>query len=363
MPGCLIASAAPRSCVLQRREVGIVDDGVTATRPLPPAGEMLRLLSGFVTTQALHVCARLGIADLLAEGPKRVEDLATASRAHAPSLERLLSHLATIGVVREEGGGSFSLTALGDTLRTASSFSVHAAAVLFGAPFFWEAIGDLHHSVTTGKDAFTRAHGRSFFDHLERHPDGAAAFDAWMTRSSEMELAAVLAAYDFSSFSTVVDVGGGRGTLLTGILSAYPDLHGILFDLPTVMSGATAVDAVAERCRRVAGSFFETVPAGGDAYLLQHVLQDWNDERALEILRSCRRVLGPDAKLLLVEMLTPADGGRHPHQHLDLLLMALCGGRQRSERDLSRLLEEAALRLTRVILMDSPSSILEAVPT
>jgi hypothetical protein len=343
-------------------EGGIVDDGATARESLPPAGEMLRLLSGFVASQALHVCARLGIADLLAEGPRRVEDLARESRSHGPSLERLLRYLASIGVVREERGGGFSLTALGDALRTASPFSVHAAAVLFGARLFWDAVGDLHHSVATGGDAFARAHGRSFFDHLARHPDAAAAFDAWMTRSSEMDVAALLAAYDFSPFSTIVDVGGGHGTLLAGVLSAYPDLRGILFDLPRVVSGATAVEAVAERCRRIGGSFFEAVPSGGDAYLLQHVLQDWSDERALEILGSCRRVLGSDGRLVVIEALTPADGRPEPHRYLDLLLMALCGGRQRGEREFRQLLEQSGLRLTRVIAMDSPSSILEAVP-
>lgn len=330
--------------------------------PLPPAGEMLRLLSGFITTQAIHGAARLGVADLLADGPKRVEELATTTAAHAPSLRRLLHYLASIGVVYEDADGRFSLTLLGDTLRTDSPFSVRDAAMLFGAPLFWSAMGDLFHGVMTGEDAFTHVHGASFFDYLADRRGEAAAFNAWMTRSSELQAAAVLSAYDFSGFSTLVDIGGGHGALLAGILSAYPFLHGILFDLADVVDGARKVEAISDRCQRVGGSFFESVPAGGDAYILQHVLHDWSDERAVDILKNCREAIAESGKLLVIEMLVPPDGEPDPSPYLDLLMMTLGGGRERSEVQFAELFDRAGFRLDRVIPMLSPFSILEGSP-
>lgn len=308
------------------------------------------------------MAARLGVADRLAGGPQRAEELAAASGVHAPSLRRLLRHLASLEILREEEDGRFALTLLGDTLRRDSPFSLRAAAILYGAPFVWRAIGDLHYAVATGKDTFTHAHGVPFFDHLAAHPDDAAAFRAWMTRSSQMQLADVLAAYDFSAFSTLVDVGGGQGALLAGILAACPRLRGVLFDSPEIVHRATFSEAVATRCQRIGGSFFDAVPPGGDAYLLQHVLHDWNDDRALRVLRNCRRACAREATLLIIEALVAEDDAPALSGFLDLLMMSLTGGRERSAAELARLLEAAGFRLTRCIPIGSPFSLLEAVP-
>lgn len=329
--------------------------------PLPPAGEMLRLIGGAVAAQAIHVAARLGVADRLASGPRHAENLAGTAGAHAPSLHRLLRYLATLDVVHEEEDGSFSLTLVGDTLRSDSPFSLRAAAVLYGSRFFWQAFGDLHHTTMTGRDAFTHLHGVPLFDHLARHRDDAAAFEAWMTRVSEMQLAAVLASYDFSGFSTLVDVGGGRGTLLAGILAAYPALRGVLFEASEVVKGATWIDTMGGRCERIAGSFFDAVPGGADAYLLQHVLHDWNDEQALRVLRNCRRVCTERTTLLVIEMLV-GDDDPHQTRFLDLVMMSLTGGRERSEAEFADLLRSAGFELIRSIPIGSPLWILEGAP-
>jgi O-methyltransferase domain/Dimerisation domain len=231
--------------------------------------QMLQLLNGFLTVQALHVAAALGIADLLADGARDSDDLAVATGAHGPSLYRLLRTLAGMGVFREEADGRFALTSLGDTLRTDRSDSVRDWALYVGAHAPWEAWGRLQDAVMTGEPGFVHAHGMPTYEYLIEHPELGAHFDRWMTRQSEQHNAAIVAGYDFSACRTVADVGGGQGATLAAILRAHPALRGILFDLPHVVADPAplAEAGVADRCAVVGGDMRRGVPAGADAYL------------------------------------------------------------------------------------------------
>jgi SAM-dependent methyltransferase len=338
-----------------------VEEPVNDEQPVSPAAEMLGLLSGSFAAQAIHVAARLGLSDLLADGRKRVEELAAKTGAHAPSLHRLLRYLASLNVVCAHPDRSFSLTRLGDTLRADNPYSMRAAAIFYGTRCVWGAAGELYHRVKTGQEPFVQAHGLPFFEYLAAHREDADAFEAWMTRLSEMQVEDVLAAYDFSEVSTLVDVGGGRGTLLARILAVYPQLRGILFDAPSVVERATWVEEMSGRCRRIGGDFFESVPGGGDAYLLQHILHDWEDEMALRLLRNCRRAVAEGTRLLVIEMLVPEGRSSRLVQSLDMLMMALPGGRERTQGEFARLFDSAGFQISRAISIGSPLWILEGV--
>ena len=265
---------------------------------MPPPFALFRMITGYYVSRAIHVVAKLGIADLLADGARGHDDLAKATGTHAPSLNRVLRLLASAGVFTEEEDGSFALTPIGACLRSGVPGSMRAAALLFGG-ITQQAWGDLLYSVETGEPAFRRVFGMDPFDYMAEHPDEAANFDAAMADFTKHIAIAVAAAYDFSPFRRIVDVGGGNGALLAGILKANPTLTGVLFDLPEVADRATAPMrelGLADRCEIVGGDFFKAVPAGGDAYLLKHVIHDWNDDRATAILRNCRRAMGADGQ-------------------------------------------------------------------
>jgi len=215
--------------------------------------------SAFVI-QSIHVVARLGLADILGPEPRTIDELANATRVHAP------------------------------TLRTDHPESVRAWALMLGAHFVWRPLGDLYESVRTGTPGFSRLYGERFFEWLKTHPEDGAVFNDAMTSGSVRRLPAVLAAYDFSCFERIVDVGGGHGALLAGILSAIPKVRGVLYDLPNVVAGAEVLRApeIAPRCEIVGGDFFKSVPADGDGYILSRVIHDWDDDAALKILHNCR---------------------------------------------------------------------------
>src|SRR5688572_7531086 len=260
----------------------------------PPAIALRRLVNGYQVSQAIHVATVLGIADHLTEGSLSSDELAAATESHPDALYRLLRALAAVGVFREEPGRRFGLTPLGECLRADAPQPVGPwAAFTMSAPQ-WEAWGALLHSVRTGENAFRRVHGEDVWAYRARHPEAGAAFDRAMTGMTRLGTEAVLAAYDFSRFRTIVDVGGGHGALLASILGRYPGARGVLFDQPHVVAGAAAVlreAGVADRCEVVSGSFFESVPAGGDAYLLKQIVHDWEDPEAAALLRVCRRAI------------------------------------------------------------------------
>jgi SAM-dependent methyltransferase len=318
---------------------------------IPPHFALFSMVTGYYVSRALYVVARLRIADHLREGARSVDDLAIATGAHAPSLKRVIRLLVGAGLFTEDVDGRFALTPIGACLRADVPGSMRAAALLFGG-ITWQAWSDLLHCVETGEPAFRRVFGLDPFDYMARHPDEAANFDAAMADFTKQIAAAVVAAYDFSPLRRIVDVGGGSGALLGGILKANPTLAGLLFDLPEVADRAVAPMrelGLTDRCEIVGGDFFKTVPAGGDAYLLKHVIHDWNDDRAAAILRTCRRATGPEAKLLIIEgvyrpRIDQSDESRGATAN-DVNMLVCTGGRQRSEAEFRSLFEATGFQV------------------
>ena len=330
-----------------------------------PQVRMLHMIFGFMVSQAIHVAAKLGLADLLKDGPKSCDELARASATHAPSLYRVLRALACAGVFTEADGGVFGLTPLGATLQSDVPGSMRAMSVFMGDQCNWQAWGDILHSVKTGESAFEHVFGMGFFQHLERHPEAARIFNHAMTSNSEPFDAAVTAAYDFSDIRHIVDVGGEHGSLISSILKAYPKMKGILFDVPHVSEGARcrlSAEGVAERCSVVAGDFLESIPEGADAYLMKHIIHDWDEASAINILKNCRRAMASDARLLLIEEVIPCGDAPSLGKLVDLEMMLMPGGRERTEAEYAALFEAAGFRLTSITQTQSPLSVIEAVP-
>jgi hypothetical protein len=313
----------------------------------PASAVLLRLISGYQVSQAIHVAAALGIADELADGPRTVEDLASATATHADALHRLLRALDAVDVLHEEPDGMFGLTALGEALRGPAG----SLAAFHGRPNHWSAWGQLLHSVRTGENAFRAVHGVDVWEYRARHPEEAALFDAAMTGFSLRVNAAVAAAHDFGRYGVIVDVGGGHGALLAGILAHHPGVRGVLFDQPSVVAGADA-----DGFKIVGGSFFDSVPPGGDAYLLKSVLHDWEDEPAVEILRACRRAARAGTALLVIErqFALPAT------KLSDLNMLVGPGGRERNVDEYAALLAAAAYEFVAETPTAAEMSVIEA---
>ncbi|MBV9356858.1 MAG: methyltransferase, partial [Chloroflexi bacterium] len=281
------------------------------TSGVPPSdrdaqASLMRLATGYRLSQMLCVVAKLGIADLLASGPKTCAELGQLTGSHAPSLYRALRALAAAGVFREQADGRFALTASAELLRSDAPGSVRGYAMMQGEDWIWDAWGRALHSVQTGEPAFEHLHGVDFFTYLDRHPEAAAVFNAGMTARAASADVAVAHAYDFSGMHTIVDVGGGHGLLLASILEAHPAARGVLLDIPSVAEGARkrmAAAGLAQRCQVVGGDFFTSVPTGGDCYTLANVIHDWDDERAVAILRKCQHAMAAGGRVLIVEAL------------------------------------------------------------
>ncbi len=329
-----------------------------------PALRLQEMIAGYRISQAIYVAAKLGIADLLAERPQCSDELARDTATHAPSLHRLLRALAGVGVFGADAEGRWQLTPLAVPLRANVPGSLRDVAILYGEPWSWAPWGELLHSVRTGEAAFGRVYGVERFAYLAQRPEANAVFNAAMSAGAETS-AAAMAAYDFTGIGTLVDVGGGQGTTLVAILRAHPDLRGVLFDRPHVVEGASArlaAAGVAERCTVVGGDFFAGVPTGGDAYLLKFVLHDWDDDRALAILRSCRRAVGAQAKLLVVELVTEPDDGPSDPLLVDLHMLVAHAGRERTPAEFRDLFAAAGFTLTRIVPTASSFRVIEAVP-
>jgi hypothetical protein len=313
--------------------------------PLRPA------VNGYQVSQALHVAAALGLADLLAAGPQSSEDLAAACGAHPDSLYRLLRALATIGVLDAEADSRFALTEVGAELRSDVPGSEHAHAVFIGRDYHWNAWSQLEQSVRTGEPAFQSLYGMSVWEYRAEHPEESAIFDRWMTANTETVNDVIADTYDFSRFAHVIDVGGGRGSLLAAIVRAYPEMRGTLFDQPHVVAGVE-IDGVDV----VAGSFFEAVPRGGDAYVLKWIIHDWGDDEAVAILRSCAAALDDGARVLLIErdLTDPAASW------LDLQMLVMLGGRERTEAEYAALFRAAALEPAGATPIGAGLSVFEA---
>ena len=316
-------------------------------------GQLLALVRGFRNSQAVYVATKLGIPDLLVDGPRETDDLARASGAHAPSLHRLLLALAGVGVLDKVGPRCFALAPPGYALRSGVPGSIRASVLFQLNESHWRSWGHLLHSVRTGETAFDHVHGSGLFDYLAAHPDVSALFNAGMAGNSPDHARLIAQTYDFSRMNLVVDVAGGRGRLLSTVLAEHPQLSGILFDLPYVLADARPLVAeagVAERCQFVGGNFFESVPAGGDAYILRNIVHDWQDDQAAAILATCRRAMADGTRLLLVERAI-ADDPRAALSvlHADLEMLVNVGGRERTTDEYAALLARSGLRLVRAI--------------
>ena len=329
---------------------------------------MGRLADGFLTTQLLYVAARLGVADVLAEGPRTGAELAAAVGADPDLLTRALRGLVLEEVLAEEEGGRFALTELGQCLRADAPRSMRGPVLARGEVYYQAAAGILA-AVRHGGTAFEHVHGDRFFDHLRRHPEQEAAFQASMTARSEQEAADVVAAYDFGGIGRLVDVGGGHGILLGAILRSAPDLHAVLVDQPAVVEAARRrliAEGVADRCQLVPGDFFAEVPAGADAYVLSRVLHDWTDDDARRVLTACRAAMSPGSRLLVVEAILPERAADQPAViRMDLHMLVLLGARERTEAEFRHLLATAGFEVRRVVPTRSPAglSVIEAAPS
>lgn len=339
-------------------------DYVTPLKAAPRTA-MMRMIHGFMLSQAIYVAAKLGLADLLQDGTRTSEELACSTSMHAPSLYRVLRTLAAVGVFEETEPNVFGLTPMGETLRTDAEGSLRPLAVCMGGQCNWQAWGDILHSMKTGESAFEHVFGTSFFQHLDRHPDNARMFLDAMNCCASLYNEAIAAGYDFSRFGKVVDVGGGQGRLVTEILKANPSTRGVLFDTPNQTPGAQRLfeqEEIADRCETITGDFLESVPEGGDAYLLKHIIHDWDDQRAIEILKNCRRSMSVDARLLLIEEIITAEPEFAPAKVIDIQQLLMPGGRERTREEYKELLEAAGFELTTIIQTQSSLSIIESKP-
>ena len=325
---------------------------------------LLDLVQGSVITQALHVAARLGIADILSGGPLTATEIAGKADADPEAVHRLLRTLSGYSVFAETDDGRFELTPMAEALREDAPDSMRDLAVLMGHPLFWEEWGHLLETVRTGKANLPELRGMAAFDFLMSHPEYAATFFQGMANLSGPETEPVAAAHDFSRFDTLVDVGGGRGTLLAAILTRASASRGILFDAPHATADAGPVLAsagVADRCAIENGSYFEGVPAA-DAYLLKHTLHDFTEPQCLAVLKNIREAIKADGAVYVIEYVLPEHNEHHVGNIIDLWLMLLLGAKERTAEQYARLFSDAGFKLSRVIPTASPVSIIEAVP-
>lgn len=331
---------------------------------LPPEAVLSQMLWGGLIQQGVYAVTKLSVPDLLADEPQTAGELAAATGMHAPSLYRLLRTLAGVGIFAENANGKFELTPVGAPLRRDAPNSMRDFALMLGDQWHWRLFGELMHSVRTGETAQKKACGAELFEHLANNPADAAVFNRAMTSHSLAAVPAIVAGYDFSDIGKLVDIGGGQGILLAGILKANPQMRGILFDVPSVIESRSELlekEGFAERVEKVSGDFFQSVPAGADAYLMKHIIHDWDDERSIKILQNIRSAMNENGKILIVEMVVPEGNAPHPSKILDLQMLIGTGGKERTEKEYRELLETAGLRLTRVTATRSPLSIVEAV--
>ena len=336
-----------------------------ATDPLSSAHHLRALILGFQATQLLYVAAKLGIADRLKAGPQWCEELAQAVGAHPRALYRVMRRLASLDIFAEQEDGRFALTPLATALQSDAPGAVRDVAIMYGDACLWQPYGALLHSVQTGEPAFDHLFGAGLYDYLAQHAEAAASFHRGMAGATSTRTAAILNAYDFSGIDTLVDVGGGHGAFLTAVLTVYPAMQGILFDLPHAIEEARSVvasEGVADRCRLIAGNHLQSVPSGGDAYILKSVIEDADDERAVVILQNCRQAMGDGGKLLLIDWVIPSDRTPSRTTFSDITMLVMTGGVVRTVPEFRALLEASGFRLSQIIPTASEQSILEARP-
>jgi hypothetical protein len=341
------------------------DEAKQVSTDVPPAAQLMQMIFGFVTTQAISVAARLSLADLLNDGAKTADELAQATGTQPRALYRILRALASVGIFAEDDGGRFSLTALAQPLRSNTPDSLRDFSIFIGADWHWRAWGDLFGSAQSGLPAFERIYGKAYFDYLGENAGPAQVFNDAMTSISTAASAAIVDGYDFTGVRKLVDVGGGHGMLLCSILERYPQMNGMLIDAPSVITGTKeAIEAhgLSNRCEAVGGDFFASVPAGGDAYIMKHIIHDWNDERASTILQCCHRQMPADGRLLVVELVIPEGNAPSFGKLMDLEMLVLLHSYERTEAEYRELFRRSGFKLTRIVPTKSAYSVIEGVP-
>ncbi len=332
------------------------------TQELPPPVRLMQILFGFAASRAIGVIAELRIADLLKDGAKSAEELARQTGVHARSLYRVLRACASIGVFSEDNEKMFSLTPLAEPLLSDAPGSLRAFAEMITCDWQFQTWAELPYSVKTGKPSFDKVHGKSSFDYFWSNEKAGKVFNDAMTSNSAFSSVAVVNAYNFSSISKLVDVGGGHGFLLASILAKNSNLKGVLYDTPAIVAEAEKLlkeHGVTSQCEIVGGDFFTSVPAGGDAYIMKHIIHDWNDEQCITLLSNCRKVMTDGGKVLVVEMVVPEGNEPSPAKFLDLQMLQLLPGCERTEKEYKELFDKSGLKLTRIIPTMSPFSIIE----
>ena len=332
---------------------------------MPAPAQMLQIISNFWMSRALYITAKLGIPDLLKSGPRTAEELAESTQTHAPSLYRLLRALASTGIYKSDKENRFALTPMSELLVTNAPGSMRWFVISELGQEHYPAWGNLMHSVKTGEIAFDNHFGMDIWKYFSKNPEDAAVFNDSMSGMTAVVNEKITSLYDFSRFNKVVDIGGGHGGLITSILKANPHATGVLFDAPEVISGARPrIEAagLAERCETVAGDFFQAVPAGGDAYIMKWIIHDWDDERAIRILKNIRSHVPQNGRVIVVDAVVPEGDQPDFSKFFDLNMLVMTGGKERTKQEFAELFAAAGLKLVRVIPTDLPTSIVEAEP-
>jgi hypothetical protein len=328
---------------------------------VPPQVQMMQFILGKWISKPIHVVAKLGIADMVADGPKSIDELAYMSKTHAPSLYRVMRALASVGIFSERGERCFELTPMAECLKRGAMRSI---ALMFNSDWHDRAWGHLLYSVRTGRVGFDKAYGMPIFDWLEEHPHAAELYHEANAVKAVTAHRAIIDAYDLSGITTLTDVGGGHGALMAEILEAYPVMKGVIAEVPVVVKGAEGfirTRGLDARCQVVACDFFEGIPPGSDAYLMSHILHDWNDSKCQRILKNCHTAMKPGTTLLVVESLIPPGNEFSIAKLLDLEVFVMGGGRERTEGEFRYLFESSGFTLSRVIPTQESVSVIEGI--
>ena len=332
-----------------------------------PVQQVMQVATGYMASSALYAALTLNIPDHLAAGPKTAAELAKASGANEDALYRVLRLLVSLGIFEEVAPRRFALNPAGELLRKDAPNSLRGMAIFLPDPFHYKVYAEIMHSMTTGKPAGDKAVGMPIFEYLQKHPDYSKVFNDAMTALSAPVAGAAIDAYDFSGIGTLVDVAGGHGEVLMSILKACPNVRGILADLGHVVEGATpriASAGLSDRMQAVACDFFKGVPEGGDAYIMKHIIHDWDDERAALILRNIATAMGgKKGTVILLESVIAAGNTPDLGTFIDLEMLTLPGGRERTADEFRALFERTGFKLTKVVPTKSPLSVVEAVRT
>lgn len=335
---------------------------------IPPQAILLDYLCGMMRTQAIHHAARLRIAELVEDGPKSVSTLAEATKTHAPSLARLLRSLASIGIFTEVEPEYFARTPLSSLLQPGVPGSMYQVALLHGDQWQWHVWEGFAYTLQTGQPTFSQLFGVEMFEYFTQYsPESAQVFNDAMTGFSEqVNMPIATANYDFSSLDTLVDIGGGMGTQLMTLLKVHPGIRkGILFDRPPVIAqaqAAVAASGLGERCELVGGNFFEGIPEGADAYFMKQIIKDWSDAQSIQLLSNCRKAMKRGGRVLVAEVVLLPGRETSIQKFIDLQLMILSPGQERTEAQYRQLFEAAGFMLTSIVPTASPYSILEGIP-